>query len=234
MRALIKLGLGSDGCHNAGFDTRSLRPLFGVPDHDRLPSDVLHEVYYVERVRSVQFMTWKLAATRKHTVDTMPILDLAIPFYRQTPNAITICGCTLTIDSEKFLRKHAYYRIPIIMATFFGLTCFIITPFRGGLAHQSWTMFYATLGLSVSLLISALAWVWVYAQEQLPKGHPDWVMRRQDSACNHYVSLEKKDYFAFIGSGYAFVTFDLKAVTGRLRGLICGLSIACALSATVG
>ncbi|KAI4123509.1 MAG: hypothetical protein LQ338_005233 [Usnochroma carphineum] len=123
----------------------------------------------------------------------MPILNTAVPFYSQVPNAVTVCGCSMNVDSEEFLSKHAYYRIPIIMA---------------------------------------ISWVWVCAREQLPKGHPDWVLGGPTR--NYYASLAKKDYFAFTGSEYAYVTFDLKAVTGRLRGLTCGLSVACALSAIVG
>ncbi|KAL8932398.1 MAG: hypothetical protein Q9216_006855 [Gyalolechia sp. 2 TL-2023] len=234
VRALIKLGLGSDACHNAGFDTRSMRPLFGVPDHDRLPSDVLHDVHYVERIRSAGYVTWKLAATRKHTVDTMPVLDLAVPFHKPEVNTVTICSCRLTITAEEYLMKHAFYRIPLIMAFFIGLTCFIISPFRGGIMHHSWTMWYATLGLSISVLSSAMAWFWVYVQEQLPKGSADWVIRRADCVTNMNTSLEKKDCFAFTGDGYSYVTFDLKAVTGRQRGFVCVFSIFCAFSAILG
>lgn len=234
VRALIKLGLGSDACHNAGFDTRSMRPLFGVPDHDRLPSDVLHAVHYVERIRSADYVTWKLAATRKHTVDTMPILDLAVPFYKSEPNTVTISSCRLSMTCEEYLNKHAFYRIPLIMALFIGLTCFIISPFRAGIVHHSWTMWYATLGLSITLLSSAIAWLWVYVQEQLPRGSADWVIRRADTLPNMNSSLEKKDFFAFTAEGYAYVTFDLKAVTGYQRGFICVFSIFCAFSAILG
>ncbi|KAL8765197.1 MAG: hypothetical protein Q9209_007658 [Squamulea sp. 1 TL-2023] len=114
VRALVKLALGSEGCQNAGFDTRSLRPLFGVPDEDRLPSDAVRQIYYVERSRSAQYVSWKLAATRKHTVDSMPIIGLVPP---EPPNAVDrndkvigISSSCLTAKSEKWYRKHARYQ----------------------------------------------------------------------------------------------------------------------------
>ncbi|KAL8899268.1 MAG: hypothetical protein Q9207_006279 [Kuettlingeria erythrocarpa] len=234
VRALVKLGLGSKGCYSAGFDTWSMRPLFGVPDHDQLPSDVGHEVHYVERIRMARKVAWKLAASRKHTVDTMPILDLTIPFYRSQPNTVSICSCRLNGWSEKFLMKSAFYRIPLIWAACIGVTCFMILPFRGGLSSLSWTLFYATVGLALSLWISSLAWFWDYVREQLPIDNSDWVIQALDGVPNMNKSLEKKDCFAFTGSKYSYVTFDLKAVTGRARALICTLSIFCALSAIVG
>ncbi|KAL8691077.1 MAG: hypothetical protein Q9218_003620 [Villophora microphyllina] len=234
VRALVKLGLGSNGCHNAGFDTRAFRPLFGVPDHDRLPSDVLHDVHYVERTRSEGYVTWNIAATRRHTVDTLPILDLAIPLRRTTPNCVTICACRLTARSEKFYLKHAYYRIPFVLAVCSGLTSFAILALRGGLPHQTWTMFYATFGLFISLLGSSTMWAWVYAQEQLPKGNADWVISRLSGDGDANPSVEKQDHFAFTGSDYSYCTFDLKAVKGWPRRLVCAASLTGAVSAIIG
>ncbi|KAL8930430.1 MAG: hypothetical protein Q9208_000614 [Pyrenodesmia sp. 3 TL-2023] len=145
----------------------------------------------------------------------MPILDLAIPFYRPEPNTVTICSCRLDMRSEEYLMKRAFYRIPLIVAACIALTCFIICPFRGGLSSPSWTMFYATVGLALSLWISSLAWFWVYVQEQLPRDNSDWVIQALDGVPKMNMSLEKKDCFAFTGSKYSYVTFDLKAVTGR-------------------
>lgn len=127
-----------------------MRPLFGIPDHDQLPSNVVHKVYYVERIRLAQKIVWKLAATRKHIIDTMPILDLAISFYRPQPNTVTVCSWRLNMRSEEYLMKRAFYRIPLIVAACIALTCFIICPFRGGLSSPSWTTFYATVGLALS------------------------------------------------------------------------------------
>lgn len=179
-------------------------------------------------------VVWRLAASRKHTVDTMPILDLAIPFYRSQPNTVTICSCRLDMRSKEFLIKRAFYRIPLIVAACIGVTCFMVFPFRGGLSSPSWMLFYATVGLALSLWISSLAWFWVYVQEQLPRYNSDWVIQAVDGVPNMNNSLEKKDCFTFTGSKYSYVTFDLKAVTGRARALICAPSIFCALSAIVG
>ncbi|KAL8966748.1 MAG: hypothetical protein Q9183_003229 [Haloplaca sp. 2 TL-2023] len=232
VRALIKLGLDAEKCHNAGFDTRALRPLFGVPDFDRLPSDVLHEVHYVERVRSKDHVRWKLADTRKHTVDTMGALEWAVPYIRPEPNTLAVCSVALPVFSQK-LRRWAHYIIPMLLAIFVGVTCFLIVPFRGGFAGQTWTMFYATFGLSFSLLVSAVVWAWVYAQEQLPAGCQDWILSWRNTM-SFRASEEKQDHFAFIGSGYSYVTFDLKIVRGPVRMVIRAVSLVCALSAIVG
>ncbi|KAL8804209.1 MAG: hypothetical protein Q9200_005911 [Gallowayella weberi] len=118
VRALVKFGLGSLSCQNAGFDTRSLRPLFGIPKEDRLPSDAVHNVYYVERSRSAQNVRWKVVATRKHTVDSMPILELAVQHPVDEVKRVKIHSYCLNARVEKWYKSHACYRIPMI----FGLT----------------------------------------------------------------------------------------------------------------
>ncbi|KAL8872522.1 MAG: hypothetical protein Q9174_001866 [Haloplaca sp. 1 TL-2023] len=233
VRALIKLGLGPEKCNNAGFDTRSLRPLFGVPDCDRLPSEVVHDVHYVERLDCKDHVRWKLAGTQKHTVDTMPVLDKAVPYHRSDGNALTTCSVALTLRSQKS-RRSAYYRIPMLFTGFIGATCFVIAFLRDGFAHQPWTMFYATFGLSFSLVISAMTWAWVYARQQLPAGCGDWILNSADKTASYKASHSKQDHFAFIGSRYSYVTFDLKLVRGRVRLLIRTMSMICALSAIVG
>ncbi|KAL8832429.1 MAG: hypothetical protein Q9170_004887 [Blastenia crenularia] len=63
-------------------------------------------------------------------------------------------------------------------------------------------MWYATFGLSISILTAALSWFWVYVQEQLPKGSSDWVIRWPDTVPNSNTSLEKKDCFDFVADRY--------------------------------
>ncbi|KAL8649690.1 MAG: hypothetical protein Q9226_005473 [Calogaya cf. arnoldii] len=239
VRALVKLSLGLVGCQNAGFETRSLRPIYGIPDEDRLPSDVVHNVYYVERSRSAQHVTWKLTATRKHTVDSMPILDVAIPLPVDAQRRVRMISCCMDTLVEKWYRKHAWYKIPTILILMIALTCFAIVPFRGGFRYPDWTMFYATIGLFASLSICSCMWAMIYAQEQLPKGDADWIQRivepvKELAVRQQKPSLERKDYFAFIGSGYSYAILDLKAVTGWTRMVVHGASLGGALSAIIG
>ncbi|KAI4253389.1 MAG: hypothetical protein L6R42_007600 [Xanthoria sp. 1 TBL-2021] len=235
VRALVKLSLGLVGCQNAGFDTRSLRPIYGIPDEDRLPSDVVHNVYYVERSRSAQHVTWKLAAIRKHTIDSMPILDVAIPLPVDDLKRVRILSCCLDTRVEKWYRKHACYQIPAILTLMIALTCFAIVPFRGGFRHRDWTMFYATIGLLISLSVCSSIWAMVYAQEQLPKGDADWIRRVVEPGVRQHRSpLERKDYFAFTGSDYSYAIFDLKAVTGWARTAVHGATLSGAVSAIIG
>ncbi|KAL8756367.1 MAG: hypothetical protein Q9199_002979 [Rusavskia elegans] len=235
VRALVKLCLGLDGCQNAGFDTRSLRPIFGIPDEDRLPSDAVHKVYYVERLRSAQHVTWKLAATRKHTVDSMPVLALAIPHSIDDVARIMISSCGLSTRTGNWFKKHAWYQIPATLTFMIALTCFIIIPVRGGLRNQGWTMFNATFGLFFTLSLCSIMWAIVYAQEQVPKGDIDWIQRVTGQRSYYQKSsLERKDNFAFTGSGYSYTMFDLKAVTGKTREAVRAASMVGAGLAIIG
>ncbi|KAL8851541.1 MAG: hypothetical protein Q9221_003561 [Calogaya cf. arnoldii] len=234
VRALVKLSLGLVGCQNAGFETRSLRPIYGIPDEDRLPSDVVHNVYYVDRSRSAQHVTWKLTATRKHTVDSMPILDVAIPLPVDAQRRIRMISCCMDTMVEKWYRKHAWYQIPTILTLMIALTCFAIVPFREGSRHWDWTMFYATIGLSVTLSVCSIMWAMVYAMEQLPQGSTDWNPPVAPETPQQKPSMDKRDYFAFTSSGYSYAIFDLTAVTGWTRTAVHGMSLGCAISAIVG
>ncbi|KAL8687274.1 MAG: hypothetical protein Q9224_005200, partial [Gallowayella concinna] len=235
VRALVKLGLGLLSCQNAGFDTRSLRPLFGIPDEDRLPSDAVHNVYYVERSRLAQNVRWKLVATRKHTVDSMPILDLAVQHPVDDVERVMIHSYCLNSRVENWYRFHAWYRIPMIFAFMVALTCFPIAALRGRLWSHGWTMIHATFGLFFSLWVCSIMWSMVYAQEQLPKGDTDWIRRvKEAGVCKQKSSLERKDYFAFASSNYSYAMFDLKAVTGWPRIIARTVSLAGALSAIIG
>ncbi|KAL8634778.1 MAG: hypothetical protein Q9228_007656 [Teloschistes exilis] len=184
--ALVKLGLGPTGCLKAGFDSRPLRSLFGIPDHDRLPSDVLHTVHYVERLKSDKYITWKRIETRKHTVNTMPILQTALSFDKLKP-FLTMRSCRLTVGSGTFFIKHAY-----------------------------------------------CSWVWVYAREQLPRRHSDWILSGQINHLKDHPSLKRKNHFAFIGKGYSYAIFDIKTLSGRLMGFLRAASFVCAFTAVVG
>ncbi|KAL9581496.1 MAG: hypothetical protein Q9212_003864 [Teloschistes hypoglaucus] len=236
VRALVKLSLGLSNCLNAGFETRPLRPLFGIPDYDRLPEDVLHTVHYVERRRSEPgYVTWELVETRKHTVDTMPILKAGLPFNKKTkPKFLSMRSGRWMVDAGSFFVKHAHYCMPLTLILCVGLTCFAISPFRQGLARYTWTMLFATVGLFLSLVCSSLAWLWVYAREQLPPRHSDWFLSRETSHLKCCPSARRKDHFAFIGQGYSYVMFDIKVVGGRLRDCLRVACFVCAGAAVVG
>ena len=75
VRALVKLGLGPKKCENAGFDTKALRPFFGVSDADRLTANKIYTVYYVERHVDNFKITWKPIRGIKHTRDSFVLQD---------------------------------------------------------------------------------------------------------------------------------------------------------------
>ncbi|KAI4254810.1 MAG: hypothetical protein L6R42_007036 [Xanthoria sp. 1 TBL-2021] len=165
----------------------------------------------------------------------MPILDVAIPLPVDELKRVRILSCCLDTCVEEWYKKHAGYQIPAILTLMTALTCFAVVPFRGGLRYRDWTMFYATIGLLVSLSICSIMWAMVYAQEQLPKGDADWIRRVvAPGVGQHRSPLERKDYFAFTGSDYSYAIFDLKAVTGWTRTAVHGASLSGALSAIIG
>ncbi len=234
LRALFKLGLGPGRCENAGYDTKALRPLFGIPAGDRLPTDAVYNVYYVHRAQKADHIEWRLVIMTKHTVDSMALLAKAVPFPSPNPRRIDIKSCSLEPRSQTFRTRKGFLRVPILWSICIGMTCFMNMPFRGNLRHQAWTMYYATFGLFSSILGSSLAWAWVYAQEQLPPSTTDWVYYHPAHPLPLVRSLQKQDYFAFIGSGNSYATFNLQPIVGWIRTIIRTLSLFAAMSGIIG
>ncbi|KAL8628594.1 hypothetical protein Q9189_005683 [Teloschistes chrysophthalmus] len=165
----------------------------------------------------------------------MPSLKAASPISKEVkPRSLYMRSVRLTVDAGSFFVKHAYYCIPLTLVLCVGPTCFAISPFRGSLARYTWTMLFATFGLFLSLVCSSLAWLWVYAREQLPRTHSDWFLSRETSHLVHCPSARRKDHFAFVGQGYAYTMFDIRAVGGRLRWYLRAACFVCAFTAVVG
>lgn len=238
VRALIKLGLGQDSCHNVGFDTKALRPLFGIPDIDRLPSDVVHNVNYVERARKEGYIEWKSVTTTKHTVDSMQLLTAALPLPDSEPDRISIISCNLQYPDEIIRSHKGSWRVPVLFTACVGATCFVIIPFGNQSHRLSWTVYFAIFGLFFSILLSSLAWAWVFAQEQLPSNPTHWIHYEHSLGYRYgplsLKSLQKQDHFAFIRSGNSYATFNIKKVGGKIRMAIRVFSFAAGMSAIVG
>ncbi|MCJ1238326.1 hypothetical protein MMC14_006315 [Varicellaria rhodocarpa] len=49
-RAMMKLGLGQQRCENAGFDTKTMRPIYGISKGDHLSRDETYPVCYIKRL----------------------------------------------------------------------------------------------------------------------------------------------------------------------------------------
>lgn len=233
--ALVKLGMGSMACYKAGFDTKALRPIFGVHDTDRLPADEVYKVQYIEREVVNKQIRWKRMGRAKHTKDSLALRGKLVHMDPKG-QSFSVIGFQMAGSSRGRLRswKDLYLGFGLFRSTkgdFFvilvslicvGLTSFLVIPF-GGYLQPTWSLYFATVGLSISLLTTSLMWAWVYAQEQLPYGKTDDV--------NPSSGLTR---FACMQSANRYIIMDLKLVTGHTRYLIRVISLMAALLAIVG
>ena len=163
IRALLKLGMGLEACGNAGLDVKALRPLFGIPDADRLPSDEIHEVHYIQRHLSNHTVTWKETRTMKHTLESMGLLSQIHKSHphNQDFRMIRVWG-----------KVGRHFRSPVgdltvLLFSFLsiGVTSCLIVLLQ---PSTTWSLLFATVGLFLPVSTTSLMWAWVFAQEQLP------------------------------------------------------------------
>lgn len=252
VRALVKLGMGSKACEDAGFDTTALRPIFGVSDADRLPANEIYEAHYIERQETDSEITWKRVRRTKHTLDSFAlaqhrswmsrengpagkgsqIVNVALDMSEQHFSAL------LNISRRLFLGfgfKYLQYSgielfrsslgdLLVLVVSLFcvGVTSCLVIPLRGT-SRPTWSLYVATIGLFVPIVITSLAWAWVYAQEQLPWVGLDWNRGR------HRIR-----HFAYIDSGHSYITLNVRVVEGHIRSGIRIASLMAALSAIAG
>ncbi len=243
VRALVKLGIGPEACENAGFDTRALRPIFGVPDADRLPANEVYALHYIERQENASEITWRLVRRTKHTLDSSAwgqenSLTSQQPDWHEQDFVIEECvlyspGQVRSLSGLSFkIYQYLGFKlfrsslgdllVLIISLICVGLTSCLVIPLRGT-SRPTWSLYVATVGLFTPIVITSLAWAWVYAQEQLPLGRSDW-MRGSHS----------NTHFAYICLGHGYIILNVRAVEGHLRSGIRIASLIAALSAIAG
>ena len=225
VRLLVKLGLGADGCRKAGFDMKALRPMFGVQDEEYVPTNAVHEVCYMRRKKSEGQVQWSIVKKINHTEESFPLLKVKPGNKARDREIVSVW---LKGPSHVFL-------LPLLSILCSALTCFPITVFERPLRyHQSWTYYYATVGLFCSIVISTMTWMWVHIQEQHPRGFSDWTIARlfhvTPAGTNYFMSdhiqafsttssLDLKDTFAFsrAGAGNGFYIYDVSVVEPKFR-----------------
>ncbi|KAL2047764.1 hypothetical protein ABVK25_011376 [Lepraria finkii] len=220
IRGLVKLGLGRDGCRKAGFDMKAERTFFGILDEDWLPPGAVHQVTYLQRHRDADSVAWSANRRIKHTLDSMPILREAVSSPPPERSGVIVNTCQLEYKVKHFRSGYGHFVVPSVAAIFVGLTTLTIIPLRSRPRHMAWSWYFATIGMFISLFSSFMLWSWVYAQEMLPHQQSDWADRTSHDPHHQRLSLEKRDYFAYIQSDQRFVTFDLRAIKGRTRWLV--------------
>ena len=206
VRLLVKLGLGADGCRKAGFDMKALRPMFGVQDEEYVPRDAVHEVFYMRREKSEGWVHWSIAKIIKHTEESFQLLKMKP---RQKADDLEIISVRLTDHTYVFV-------LQLLTILCCALTCFPIMIFeRPQRDHQSWTYYYATVGLFCSIVMSTMTWDWVHFQEQHPRRFSDWTTAY--SYRSKSSSLKLKDTFAFSRVGTGFHIYDVSAAEWKFR-----------------
>lgn len=228
VRLLVKLGLGADGCRKAGFDMKALRPMFGVQDEEYVPTDAVHKVFYMRRNKTEGQVHWSIVKIIKHTEESFQLLKVDP---EMKPKDLEIASVWLDSPTHVFL-------LPLLSILCSALTCFPIMIFeRPQTHHQSWTYYYATVGLFCSIVISTSTWMWVHIQEQHPRRLSEWTIahlsnlmgtllpnkseRAIYSDCNQLLSktssLDLKDTFAFSQAGKGFRIYDVSAAERKFR-----------------
>ena len=223
IRALVKLAMGAEACGNAGLNVNALRPLFGIPDVDRLPSDEIHEVHYMQRLELNQTIVWRESRTTKHTMDSMGVLSHVRKDYPRDQEFRTARFCG---------RGGGYFSSPLgdlavllLSSICVGLTSCLLVPLRKPTQKLTWSLLFATVGLFVPILVTSLTWAWVFAHEQLPP-QPSSNRARELSSPYHVAYTREK--------GSYFLLPYLRTIEGTYRSVIRAISLIAALIAIVG
>lgn len=234
VRLLVKLGLGADGCRKAGFDMKALRPMFGVQDEEYVPTDAVHQVWYMRRKKTKGQVHWSVEKIMKHTEESFQLLKVN-PLWEAKGVEIV----SIWLKFNNFLDgPTTFFLLPLLSTLCSALTCFSIMIFERPLKHHSWTYYYATVGLFCSIVISTMTWMWVHIQEQHPHGLSDWTvaepfdlsltvyfprMLRKDlnsgyeQVFSKTSSLDLKDTFAFSRAGTGFRIYDVSTAERKFH-----------------
>ncbi|KAI9859406.1 MAG: hypothetical protein M1813_006743 [Trichoglossum hirsutum] len=233
-RGLLKLAMGSHACGQSAFSTTMQRPYMGVAEKERLPSEELTEVRYLERRKRESDVEWRVVKILRHTDESMPLTanrrksDVLADKY-------SVIELILAAEKNILRSRLAFLWVPGSVALTTGATSFTILPFDGGFG---WTRLYATFGLFASILTGSLCWAWVYSQEQLPPGRSPWWSSRWGGLPPHAksgpgMSLERKNSFAYYQYNRAFFIFNCRGVHGTQEKMLRAVSFAAAISAAI-
>ncbi|KAK3386462.1 hypothetical protein B0H63DRAFT_467823 [Podospora didyma] len=276
IRAVVKLSLGLQACENAAYDTSTVRPLLGVSERDRLPSDELVKVTYMKRRivekeriiweepptttekaaddpglqradnrETVALVSWRVAKTVRHTIDSAPLLEQFAKRgdegFSYTAEQERYCISSVALGDRGSFLVSPFGRLLIatIAMVSISATCLTLLPFCGPASDYTWTTWYGTLGLAVSIMIPCLVWGWVYFEENLPRSHSEWAAAPHLAPRGWGSEYEpdkskRKDWFAFASVAERHVFLNVRPVDGALLWLFRRLSFVMAISALLG
>ena len=238
VRTLLKLSFGVDFCERTGFSTFCLRSYAGVKV--RSSHEMTTDVHYLQRTILKDFVQWEIVKTVVHTRESMPLTagdGFRVLRDRRTQDpSLSIAMCFL--DKRRGTAFSIFGLSLIVLTISTALSSFSVLLFPSG---WDWTRFFATAGLTLSVLIGGLPWCIIYIIEQLPFGVSDWF--RSDwkngattisgSADGAGKSLERKNTFAYFSKDDHFYIFDCHAVGSHFMRAVRTVSLFAAISITV-
>ena len=172
---------------------------------------------------------WSIVKIINHTEESFQLLQIN-PLHKAKDLEIV----SVWLDGPTHI-----FVLPLLFIICSALTCFPIMIFeRPQRHHQSWTYYYATVGLFCSIVISTSTWMWVHIHEQHPRGLSDWTIadlsdltfikflpkKIQKALNSDYKqvfsktsSLDLKDTSAFSRAGKGFHIYAVSAAEREFR-----------------
>ena len=173
VRALLKLSLGIGFCDQVGFSTNSLRSYAGVKSRDVAPGEKVVKVNYLEREAADGGVIWKIIKTVSHTEESMPLTvgsgRRALQDRRTYDTSYSLAMCSLART-----HKTAFFSFGMCSLALCVAASIASFPVLLCSSKESWTRYFACLGLVMSVLVGGLPWCWIYIQEHLPFESSHW------------------------------------------------------------
>ncbi|KAI4130231.1 MAG: hypothetical protein LQ338_001846 [Usnochroma carphineum] len=240
VRALLKLGLGVEFCERTGFSTIPLRPFVGVRPYDTAYSERVVGTQYLERTVNEESISWRVVKRVLHTPESMPLTaGKGVRAMRDRRNQDLPYGIGMcTLDRSWGQRISAL----ALASTGLTLTASIAgLPVLLSQADWTWSRFFASAGLIMSILLGGLPWCFICITEHLPFESSDWfrsdwkggTVREKGRPDSSGQSLQRKNTLAYFAYEDQFYIFDCRA-TGKLSMRVAqSLSLLAAVSLTV-
>ena len=234
VRLLLKFVLGPSGCGKAGFDTKALRPRFGIQTEDYAPPNAVKEVIYLQRKNDDGRVWWTVMRRAQHTEETFYLLKTyEWPSDQSTSDVDLLNGSAHMPAFGIYLDISRYLALSVLLSIISaGVTCFSLMIFAGLPPYQPWTYFHATFGLFSSIVLSNTLWTSVHLQELHPHcWHHIFEWEVAGSSGN---DQNVTDGFAYSVHDKAFHIYDIKVIGERPERTIKAFSAAVSLSILLG
>ena len=132
-RAMLKLALGRERCENAAFDTKTVRPIYGIAGSHHISADDVFDVFFMVRHEGNGIVRWEVTQVVRHTTESMPFLKATQLYaHLRDENSVPVVEYKLT-NTGKWISKSKHLGLIAMMLLICnGATSFSILIFRGG------------------------------------------------------------------------------------------------------